>query len=150
MYIINRRHAPVTEIFIRAFRNLITRRLHKRDVRWYDLLYEVLLTYNKKMVSSATGFTPADASKPENIDKAHMSMQLRAKHRKRPYEEIKVGDKVRLYRRRRHLSEKENVPIWSRVAYEVVKIDANPDACKFYYVTSTDKPYIRSQILLVK
>jgi hypothetical protein len=62
------------------------------------------------MVSSATGFTPADASKPENIDKAHTHMQLRAKHRKQPYEEIKVGDKVRLYRRRRHLSEKENVP----------------------------------------
>ena len=150
LYIINRHHAPVIERFIRTFRNLITRRLQKRDVRWYDLLYEVLLTYNRKMVSSATGFTPVDASKPENIDKAHMSMQLRAKHRKHPYEEIKVGDKVRLYRRRRHLSEKESVPIWSRVAYEVVKVDDNPDAGKLYYVTSTDKPYIRSQILLVK
>jgi hypothetical protein len=150
IYIINRHHAPVIERFIRTFRNLITRRLQKRDVHWYDLLYEVLLTYNKKMVSSATGFTPADASKPENIDKAHTHMQLRAKHRKQPYEEIKVGDKVRLYRRRRHLSEKENVPIWSRVAYEVVKIDDNPNAGKLYYVTSTDKPYIRSQILLVK
>ena len=150
VYIVNRHHAPVIERFIRTFRNMVTRRLQKRDVRWYDLIYEVLLTYNRKMVSSATGFTPADATKPENVDKAHMSMQLKAKYKKQPYEEVKIGDRVRLYRRRRRVGEKENIPIWSRVSYEVTKIDDNPDAGKLYYVTGTDKPYIRSQILLVK
>lgn len=151
IYIINRHHAPVIERFIRTFRNMVTRRLQKRpDARWYDLLYEVLLTYNKKMVSSATGFTPADATKPENLDKVHMSMQLKAKHKKQPYEVVKVGDRVRLYRGRRRVGEKENIPIWSRVTYEVTKIDDDPDAGKLYYVTGTDKPYIRSQILLVK
>ena len=150
VYIVNRHHAPVIERFIRTFRNMVTRRLQKRDVRWYDLIYEVLLTYNRKMVSSATGFTPADATKPENVDKAHMSMQLKAKYNKQPYEEVKIGDRVRLYRRRRRVGEKENIPIWSRVSYEVTKIDDNPDAGKLYYVTGTDKPYIRSQILLVK
>jgi hypothetical protein len=44
----------------------------------------------------------------------------------------------------------ENVPIWSRVAYEVVKIDDNADAGKLYYIAGSDKPYIRSQVLLVK
>ena len=83
------------------------RYLQKRpDERWYNLIYEVLLTYNRKMVSSATGFTPNDATKPENIDKVHMNIQTKAKLRKQPYREIKLGDKVRLYRRRRHLNEK--------------------------------------------
>ena len=151
LYIINRNHAPFIERFIRTFRNMITRRLQKRDVRWYDLIYEVLLTYNRKMISSATGFTPADASKPENIDKAHMNMQTRAKLRKRPYENIKVGDKVRLFRKRKHLNEKESVPVWSRVAYEVVKIDDNEDAGKLYYLSNRSTiPTLRSQILLVK
>ena len=102
------------------------------------------------MISSATGFTPADASKPENIDKAHMNMQTKAKLRKRPYENIKVGDKVRLFRKRKHLNEKESVPVWSRVAYEVVKIDDNEDAGKLYYLSNRPTiPTLRSQILLV-
>jgi len=101
------------------------------------------------MVSSATGFTPNDATKPENINKVHMSMMTKAKFRKTPYDEIKVNDKVRVFRKRKHLSEKENVPIWSRVAYEVIKIE-NTDAGKLYYVSGNDKPFIRSQILLVK
>ena len=148
LYIINRHHAPVIERFIRTFRNMISRRLQKRDERWYNLIYEVLLTYNKKMVSSATGFTPADATKPENIDKVHMNIQTQAKFRKKPYEEIKVNDKVRLYRRRRRVGEKENIPIYSRQTYEVVKIDNNPDAGKLYYLSNQpDKPVLRSQIM---
>ena len=86
LYIINRHHAPFIERFIRTFRNMISRRLQKRDARWYDLIYEVLLTYNRKMVSSATGFTPNDATKPENIDKVHMNIQTKAKRRKKPYD----------------------------------------------------------------
>jgi len=151
LYIINRHHAPVIERFIRTFRNMISRRLQKRDERWYNLIYEVILTYNKKMVSSATGFTPADATKPENIDKAHMNIQIQAKYRKKPYEEIKVGDKVRLYRRRRRVGEKENILVFSKQTYEIIKIDNNPDAGKLYYLSNQpDKPVLRSQILLVK
>jgi len=146
LYIINRHHAPVIERFIRSFRNMVSRRLQKRDVHWYDLIYEVLLTYNKKMISSATGFTPADATKPENIDKVHMNMMAKAKFRNKPYEEIQIGDKVRLYRRRRRVGEKENIPIFSRQTYEVIKID-NTDAGKLYYIAGNDKPYIRSQVM---
>ena len=103
------------------------------------------------MVSSSTGFSPVDAQKPENIDKAHMNMMHNAKHRKKPYEEIKVNDKVRLYRRRRRVGEKENIPIYSRQTYEVIKIDNNPDAGKLYFLSNQpDKPVLRSQILLVK
>ena len=151
LYIINRHHAPYAERFIRTFRNMISRRLQKRDARWYDLIYEVLLTYNRKMVSSATGFTPNDATKPENLDKVHMNMMTKAKFRKQPYEEIKVGDRVRLYRRRRRVGEKENIPIFSKQTYEVIKIDNNENAGRLFYLSNQpDKPVLRSQILLVK
>ena len=150
LYIINRHHAPVIERFIRTFRNMITRRLQKRPERWYSMIYEVLLTYNKKMVSSATGFTPANAAKPENIDKVHMNMMSKAKFRKQPYQEINVNDRVRLYRRRRRVGEKESVLTYSKQTYEVVKID-NTDAGKLYYLSNQpDKPVLRSQIMLVK
>ena len=83
-YIINRNHAPFIERFVRTFRNMVNRRLQKReDERWYNIIYEVLLTYNRKMVSSVTHFTPVDAIKPENIDKVHMNMMHNAKFRKK-------------------------------------------------------------------
>ena len=67
LYIIKRHHAPCIERFIRSFRNMISRRLQKRPgERWYSMIFETLLTYNKKMVSRVSGFTPADANKPEN------------------------------------------------------------------------------------
>ena len=98
------------------------------------------------MVSSVTGFTPVDATKPDNVKEVRMNMLTHAKHR-RAYEEIKLGNKVRLYRRRKHLNEKENVPIWSSVAYEVVKI-GNTDAGKLYYLSNQpDKPVLRSQVM---
>ena len=148
LYIINRHHAPFIERFIRTFRNMISRRLQKRDERWYELLYEVLLTYNKRMISSATEFTPDDATKPENKVEVKQNMMSKAKFRKKPYEEIKVGDRVRLYRRRKHLNEKENVPIYSKQTYEVIKIDDNKDAGKLYYLSNApDKPILRSQVM---
>jgi len=126
------------------------RRLQKRpDERWYDMIYEILLTYNRKMVSSATGYTPLDAKKSENRAEVRQKMESRAMLSKR-YEEVKVGDKIRVFRRRKHLSEKENVPQWSKVAYEVQKIDDNPNAGKLYYIAGSDKPYIRAQIMKIK
>ena len=145
-YVVNRSHAVFVERFIRTFRNMVSRRLQKRDEHWYDLLYEVLLTYNRKMVSAATGFTPNDAEKPENRAEVEQHIESRAKHEKR-YEPVAVGDRVKVFRKRKHLSEKEATPVWSRVAYEVVKIENNPDAGKLYYVQGNEKPFIRSQIL---
>jgi transposase InsO family protein len=148
-YIINRNHAPFIERFIRTFRNMVSRRLQKREDRWYDMIFEILLTYNRKMVSSATGYTPNDAKKPENRLEVRMNMEDRAKREKR-YDDIQVGDKVRVFRKRKHLSEKESTLLWSKVAYEVVKVDDNPNAGKLYYIAGNDKPFIRSQILKVR
>ena len=78
-----------------------------------------------------------------------MNTRLQSKHNK-DYPTIQVNDKVRLFRKRKHLSEKEDTPIWSKATYDVVKIDNNPHAGKLYYLSNApDKPILRSQILKV-
>lgn len=149
-YIINRNHCPFVERFIRTFRNLITRRLQKRSTeRWYDLIFEVLSIYNYKMVSTATGFKPADARKKENNIQVKMRMEERAKH-ERHYEPIQVGDKVRVFRKRKRVGEKEDVLKWSKNAFEVVRVEKDPVAGNLFYLAgSGDKPFLRGQILKV-
>ena len=130
---------------------MISKRLAKRpDVHWYDLLFEVYIVYNRKMVSSATGFTPVDAEKKENQDEVKINLESQRKHNKQ-YDKINIHDRVRLSRRRRRIGEKEDVPIYIKQTYEVVKIDDNENAGKLYYLSNRPTiPILRSQILLVK
>jgi hypothetical protein len=150
-YIINRNHAPFVERFIRSLKSMISKRLSKRpDEHWYDLLFEVYIVYNRKMVSSVTGFTPADAARKDNQAQVKMNLESHRKHNKQ-YDEINLHDKVRLYRKRKRVGEKEDVPLWGKTIYEVVKIEDNPDAGKLYYLSNRPTiPILRSQILLVK
>ena len=147
-YIVNRNHAPFVERYIRTLKSMISKRLTKRpDVHWYDLLFETYIVYNRKMISTATKMTPAEAEKKENQAQVQMNLQLQKKHNKQ-YDIINLHDKVRLFRKRKHLSEKEEVPIWSKATYEVVKIEDNKDAGKLYYLSNyPEKPILRSQIL---
>ena len=127
---------------------MISKRLTKRPyVHWYGLLFETYIVYNRKMISTATKMTPAEAEKKENQAQVQMNLQLQKKHNKQ-YDIINLHDKVRLFRKRKHLSEKEEVPIWSKATYEVVKIEDNKDAGKLYYLSNyPEKPILRSQIL---
>jgi hypothetical protein len=149
-YIVNRNHSAFVERYIRTMKSMISKRLLKRpDEHWYDLLFEVYIVYNRKMVSSVTKMTPVDAEKKGNKEQVQANTRSQAKHNK-DYPTIQVGDKVRLFRKRKHLSEKEEVPIWSKVPYDVVRIDNNPHAGKLYYLSNApDKPILRSQILKV-
>jgi len=150
-YIVNRNHAPFVERFLRSLKSMISKRLsNKPDVHWYDLLFEVYIVYNRKMVSSATKMTPADAEKKGNQAEVKMNLESQRKHNKQ-YDNINLGDKVRLYRKRKRVGEKEDIPTYSKQTYEVVKIDNNPDAGKLYYLSNRPSvPILRSQILLVK
>ena len=66
-YILTRNHAPFVEVFIRTFKRMIFKRLKlQSEKRWYDFIFESLLTYNHKMVNRITGFTPVDAIKTKN------------------------------------------------------------------------------------
>ena len=97
-YIINRNHSRFIERFIRTLKNLMNRRLQRRpDEKWYDLLFEALLTYNYKMVHSSTGLTPAEARKHKNNITAKLNMESKAMH-DRNYPEIKEEDKVRIFK----------------------------------------------------
>jgi hypothetical protein len=147
-YIINRNHCPFVERFIRTLRNLITRRLQKRpDERWYGLLFEVLSTYNYKMVNRITKLKPAEAQKPENLIDVKMNMEEHAKHEK-DYGEINVGDRVRVFRKRKRVGEKESVPKWSRNTFEVLRIEKDPVAGNLFYIsTFGEKPFLRGQLL---
>jgi hypothetical protein len=130
---------------------MISKRLsNKPDVHWYDLLFEVYIVYNRKMVSSATKMTPADAEKKGNQAEVKMNLESQRKHNKQ-YDNISLGDKVRLYRKRKRVGEKEDIPTYSKQTYEVVKIDNSPDAGKLYHLSNRPTvPILRSQILLVK
>ena len=99
------------------------------------------------MVSSVTKMTPAEADKKENQAQVQMTLQLQNKHNNL-YDKINLHDKVKLFRKRKHLSEKEDVPIWSKATYEVVKVEDHPEAGKLYYLSNApNKPILRSQIL---
>ena len=148
-YIINRNHARFVERFIRTIKMMIYKRQEKRpDERWYDLLFEILLTYNYKMIHSSIGMRPADAVKEENWRKAKENMLKKAKFQ-RTYNDIKVGDKVRIFKKRANF-QKENVQRWSKNNYTVERIENEPIAGDLYYLGTSDKPYLRSQIFKPK
>ena len=74
-------HAPVAERTIRTIKAMIYKRVEKSGEKWHEVLYAVLLTYNHKLVHSATKFTPAEAMKPQNHLDVKLNLQLKAKHK---------------------------------------------------------------------
>ena len=144
-YIINRNHCRFVERFIRTLKMMMYKRQEKRpDERWYSFIFEILLTYNYKMIHSSIGMTPANAVKEENWPKAKENMLKRAKFT-RVYNEIKVGDKVKTFKKKANF-QKENVQRWSKNRFTVERIEDDKIAGKLYYLASSVKPYLRSQI----
>ena len=81
--------------------------------RWVDVLYPMLLTYNRRMVHSATKFTPNEAVKESNKMDVKLNLELAAKHL-RKYPEVKVGEKVRVYRKKKRLRQRKNLNMGTR------------------------------------
>ena len=110
-----------------------------KEARWLDvkILSNALVTYNYKMVSSATGYTPEDARQPKNKLEVKMNLNLKRK-RNRLYPEIKEGDKVRIYTKKNNF-QKERVPVWSENVFTVDKIEEKSNH-NFYYLNGRDKP----------
>ena len=65
----------------------------------------------------------------------------------RKYQDIKVGDKVRIYKKKKNF-QKSNVSIWSDNRYEVKQIEDVPNVGKLYHVIGMPKPMLRAEILL--
>ena len=103
-----------------------------------------VLNYLRK--SSVSGVTPKDAMDSKNYVKVKANLE---KHRKdsRKYPDVKVGDKVRIYRKKKNF-EKEHIGIWSDNKYEVREIEDVPKVGKMYHLVGIARPLLRSEILL--
>ena len=150
--IITLSHAHVVGRLIRTLKSMIYKRIEAAEQndgevkRWVDVLYPVLLTYSRRMVHSATKFTPNEAVKPSNKLDVKLNLELAAKHL-RKYPEVKVGDKVRVFKKRKDFA-KERVSIWEpedRTVEEIIEYRGQP----FYKVNGKHHEYSRSEILLI-
>jgi hypothetical protein len=126
---------------------MIYPRVEKTKAQWYDLLYQVLLTYNHKMVNTTTKFTPVDARKPANQMTVKINLELKAKHT-RTYPELHVGDKVKIYKKKDKM-DKQQKSVWVDNMYTIENISKSLDQT-MYKVTGRDKPLMRHEILLIK
>lgn len=149
-HIVTRGHAAFAERGIRTIKNLIYKRLEKnKEAHWFDvkILSNALVTYNYKMVNSVTKMTPENARQPKNKLEVKMNLNLKRK-RNRLYPEIKEGDKVRVYTKKKNF-QKERVPVWSENLFTVDKIEEKNNQ-SFYYLSGRDRPLLRHEILLTK
>jgi hypothetical protein len=104
-HIITRTHANYAERGIRTIKHMIYKRIDKLpDEKWYShkILYNALFTYNYKMKNDATGMTPSDAKKPENLFQVKAQLEMH-RVKKRKYPNISVGDDVRIYTKKNSL-----------------------------------------------
>jgi uncharacterized membrane protein (UPF0127 family) len=146
-HIITRKHAPMAERAIKTVKDMLYKRMKHETTRpWYELVHEILFVINYMRKHSSHGMTPKDARKPENYMKVKINLENnRIKNRK--YKDIKVGDKVRIYKKKKNF-QKSNVSIWSDNRYEVKEIEDVPNVGKLYHVIGMPKPMLRAELLL--
>jgi len=149
-HLTTRGHAAYSERAIRTIKEMIYKRLEKSpDNHWYDakILANTLVTYNFKMVHSSTNFTPDQARQPKNELNVRLNLELGRKT-KRKYPNIEVGDKVRIYRKRKNFEKGVRVPVWSEPIYTVERIEDSIGQ-KLYYVANRDRGLLRHEILKI-
>ena len=100
-HLVTRSHAPVAERQIRTFKNMIYKRLEdpkNEGKQWFDLLDQVLVTYNRQRVHASTKMTPHEARQNNNQQSVKFNLELKRQHG-RKYPEISVGDIVKVYKK---------------------------------------------------
>ena len=156
-HIMTRRHAAFAERALRDFKQIMYKKVKVEVKPWTQYLDEVLDRMNNKKQSNdadddkiyphkATGFAPKEAAKPENWFEAHTNMEIQAKHN-RKYPDVKVGDKVKVYRSKGALG-KEVVGDYMYHNLKVTNITQSLGQT-FYKVETVGKPLLRSDILLI-
>ena len=131
----------------------------KKEVKpWTEYINEVLERMNTKKQSNeadddkiyphkATDFPPNEAAKPENWFEVHNNLEIHAKHN-RKYPDLKVGDKVKVYRSRGALG--KEVEGDYKYHPTVIQHIERSLGQTFYKVEGVTKPFLRSDILLIK
>ena len=153
LHIVTRSHANTAERAIRTFKDLLTRRIENKEIEpgevWYTtkILYAILLKYNNKMVNRTIGMTPEQATDPKNEAHVRAMLEINA-IRKRKYPDIKVGDRVKIYKKKK-VFDKERISVWTELSYEVedIKDEKGQD---FYYLSGHYRPLLRHEILKVR
>ena len=115
--------------------------------QWHSYIFGIMLTYNNSLVHSSLGMTPKNESKESNaMDVVKTHLELKAMKNRR-YPEIKVGDKVRI-RRKKKTGEKERLPPWGEIVHEVIEIKTELGQ-RLYTVDQDTKgrSYTRGEIL---
>ena len=108
--------------------------------QWTELIYPLLLSYYNKLVLSATGLTPKEASKQEKELDVYVNLKLKAK-RSRKYPPLVVGDKVPIYTKRQPFG-KSHVSVWFGASYKVEEI-AHFHGVTFYITRNRHRPFLR-------
>ena len=148
-HVITRGHAWFAERGIRTFKDMLYKRVeHSKDknLQWNSLIYEVLLIYNNKLKNRITKHTPAEARKTDNEFNVRINLVLN-KQRSRIYPILNVGDKVKMYRKKK-INEKERHTTWSENSYEIEKIIKSVGQPCFK-LNGFDRMYLRNELLKV-
>jgi len=145
-HIITLGHAPVAERQIRTIKDMIYKRVENNGSGWVDVLFQVLLTYNNKMVHNVTKMTPADAVKGGNnmIVKANLEMK---RINTRIYPALHVGDTVKTFKKK-NMMDKERVSNWGPTIYTIEYITESMGQ-KFYKLEGKDRQVQRNELLLI-
>ena len=148
-HVVTRSHAWFIERFIRTFKDMLYKRIEASSdthIQWTDYIYQILLTYNNKMIHKSTGHTPHDAKLEKNTLNVKLNMELHGKHN-RKYPELQINDKVKIYKKHR-TGDKERVSVWSDNTYEVVEL-INKHGQNYYKLNGLEKQYLRNEILKI-
>jgi hypothetical protein len=146
-HVMTRLHASMAERVTRTIKRELDKRIEKEVKLWTEYLPAVLAKYNGSMVHSATGHTPEDAKNEANSFEIKTRLEINAS-RSRKYPDIRVGDYVRAYRKRK-VGEKERHGVWQQGRTRVTAITESHGQ-KFYKVEGESVPFIRGELLLLR
>ena len=141
-----RGHSAFAERFIRTYKDMLFKRVEadekkgKQNIQWIDSNFEILLTYNNKMVSSTTKFTPIEARKKKNELEVKLNISVQAK-RNRTYPELEVGDDVKIMRKK-GISEKERTSHWVKTPQTIKRIDKKLGQNYYYLDDDLHEPFL--------
>jgi hypothetical protein len=151
-------HAAVAERQIRTMKDMLYKRLEynaqdkvptmsgKHGPTLEELIEQVTQVYNNVRKQRVMKMTPAEACKPENLDKVRTNLELSRKSN-RIYPKVSVGDQVRVLKKADRL-DKERVSNWTPTKYKVESIETIGDQ-NFYKISGHPRLINRAEILLV-
>ena len=147
-----RGHPAFAERFIRTFKDKLFKRVEadekkgKENIDWTSYLLEIMLTYNNKDIHSSIGQTPNEARKKKNEYKSVLNVSMRAK-KERTYPELKVGDKVRILRKKA-ITEKERTSHFLKGEYTVEEITRKLGQ-PYFKLSDYPRPLLRHDLVKV-